>query len=134
METPPTEINDERASVVLRRVKRNSVAAYLLFAVFVLIFRGFRPFVGLTCSAAVTIISFLWLEEILTNLLQPSPRLRAWRVVLRTLGRFALLGVALSVTILVARFDAVSVLLGFSVVVVGIIGEALYATYRSFAV
>ncbi len=134
METPPTEINDENATIVLRRVKRNSIGAYVVFAVFTLIFRGFRPFIGLTCSAAVTIISFLWLEEILTNLLQPSPRLRAWRVVLRTLGRFALLGVALSVTILVARFDAVSVLLGFSVVVVGIIGEALYATYKSFAV
>jgi hypothetical protein len=88
----------------------------------------------LTCSAAVTIISFLWLEEIINALLQPSPRLRAWRVVLRTLGRFALLGVAISVTILVARFDAVSVLLGFSVVVVGIMGEALYATYKSFVV
>lgn len=134
METPPTESNDEKPALVLRRVKRNSIAAYVIFAVFTLIFRGFQPFVGLTCSAAVTIISFLWLEEILTNLLQPSPRLRAWRVVVRTLGRFALLGVALSVTILVARFDAVSVLLGFSVVVVGIIGEALYATYRSFAV
>lgn len=134
METPPTESNDENPATVLRRVKRNSIGAYVLFAVFTAIFRGFQPFVGLTCSAAVTIISFLWLEEILTTLLQPSPRLRTWRVVLRTLGRFALLGVALSVTILVARFDAVSVLLGFSVVVVGIVGEALYSTYRSFAV
>jgi hypothetical protein len=134
MGIPPTESNDESAVVVLRRVKRNSVVAYVFFAVFVAILRGFRPFVGLTCSAAVTIISFLWLEEIITTLLQPSPRLRAWKVVLRTLGRFALLGVALSVIILVARFDAVSVLLGFSVVVVGIMGEALYATYRSFVV
>ncbi len=134
MENLPTETNDESAAVVLRRVKRNSVATYAIFAVFVVISRGFRPFVGLTCSAAVTIISFLWLEEIITTLLQPSPRLRAGRVVLRTLARFALLGVAVSVTILVARFDAVSVLLGFSVVVVGIIGEAVYVTYRSFVV
>ncbi len=134
MEIPPTEVNDESPATVMRRVKWLAIIAYVVFAVFVAIFRGFRPLVGLTCSAAVTIISFLWLEEIVTTLLQPSPRLRAWRVVLRTLGRFALLGAALSVTILVARFDAVSVLLGFSVVVVGIIGEALYATYRSFAV
>jgi hypothetical protein len=134
MEIPPTESSDETAPVVLRRVKRNSVGAYVFFAIFVAVLRGFRPFVGLTCSAAVTIISFLWLEEIINALLQPSPRLRAWRVVLRTLGRFALLGVAISVTILVARFDAVSVLLGFSVVVVGIMGEALYATYKSFVV
>ena len=133
METPPTE-SDEALSAVLRRIKRNSIGAYAVLAVFVAFSRGFQPFFGLTCSAAVTIISFLWLEEIVTNLLQPSPQLRAWRVVLRTIGRFALLGVALSVIILVARFDAVSVLLGFSIVVVGIIAEALYATYRAFAV
>ena len=41
--------------------------------------------------------------------------------------------VALTVTIIIARFNAVSVLLGFSVIVVGICGEALYALYRSFA-
>jgi hypothetical protein len=134
MEIPPTEVNDETPSTVLRRVKRNSIGAYAVFAVFVAFSRGFEPFVGLTCSAAVTIISFLWLEEIVTTLLQPSPQLHARRVILRTFGRFALLAVALSVTILVARFDAVSVLLGFSIVVVGIIGEALYATYQSFSV
>ncbi len=131
METPPTE-SDEALSAVLRRIKRNSFGAYAVLAVFVAFSRGFRPFLGLTCSAAVTIISFLWLEEIVTNLLQPSPQLRAWRVVLRTIGRFALLGAALSVIILVARFDAVSVLLGFSIVVVGIIAEVLYATYKGF--
>lgn len=131
METPPTEVNDESPATVMRRVKWFAVAAYLVFAVFVAISRGFQPLIGLTCSAAVTIISFLWLEEIVTTLLQPSPQLHARWVILRTLGRFALLGVALTVTILVARFDAVSVLLGFSIVVVGIIGEALYTTYRS---
>jgi hypothetical protein len=41
--------------------------------------------------------------------------------------------VALWVTIAVARFHALTVLLGFSIVVVGIIGEAAYTTYRSFA-
>ena len=132
METQPTEVNDETPSAVLRRVKRNSVAAYAVFAVFLGFYRGFQPFLGLTCSAAVTIISFLWLEEIVTTLLQPSPQLHARRVILRTLLRFALLGVALSVIILVARFDAVSVLLGFSIVVVGIIAEAVYATCRNF--
>jgi hypothetical protein len=52
---------------------------------------------------------------------------------LRSLARFFLLGVALAVTIIVARFNPVSVLLGFSIIVVGIFGEALYSVYRSFA-
>lgn len=102
------------------------------FAVFALISSGFHGFVGLTCSALVTIISFLWLEEIVEAVLQPTPHLRAWKVTLRTLGRYALLGAAVSVTIYVARFNALSVLLGFSIVVVGIIGEAVYSTLRSW--
>jgi hypothetical protein len=94
---------------------------------------GWQGFVGLTCSAAVVMINFLWLEEVVDNLLQPTPHLHAWRLTLRALARFALLGVALLVTIFVARFNALSVLLGFSIVVVGIMGEAAYALYRSFA-
>jgi hypothetical protein len=99
----------------------------------VLVRSGYSGWIGLTCSAAVTMISFLWLEEIVGSLLQPSPQLRPRRLTLRAVGRFVLLGLALLVTIFVARFDALSVLLGFSIVVVGIIGEALYMGLRSFA-
>jgi hypothetical protein len=124
--------DEERAELsVLDRVKRVSIWAYFVFAAGILIFRGFTPFVGLTCSAAVTIISFLWLEEIVTTILQPSPQPNARRLTVRALARFVLLGVATSVTIFVAGFDAVSVLLGFSVVVVGIIGEAAYSIVKN---
>ena len=124
--------DDEAELAVVERVKRTSIWAYVVFAIGVLILRGFSAFVGLTCSAAVTMISFLWLEEILMTILQPSSHLHPGRLTLRALARFVLLGVAISVTIFVARFDAVSVLLGFSVVVVGIIGEAVYSVYRTF--
>ena len=127
------EPEEEPAVTVLRRIRAIGVGAYALFAVYVLIARGFRAFLGLTCSAAVTMIAFLWLEEIAEMFLQPAPHVRARRLLLRTLARFALLSVALTVIIFVARFDALSVLLGFSIVVVGIMGEAVYSTYRSFA-
>ena len=78
-------------------------------------------------------INFLWLEAIVNTVLQPSPRLRPWRLSIRALGRYALLGGALAVLIFVARFNALSVLLGFSIVVVGIMGEAVYSTFRSLA-
>ncbi|HET7437320.1 MAG TPA: ATP synthase subunit I [Thermoanaerobaculia bacterium] len=124
----------ETAADVLQRIKRNAFAAAVVFGVFSLISRGFPAFLGLTCSAGVTIISFLWLEETVSVLLQPAAaHQHARRLTLRSLARFALLGVALTVTIIVARFNAVSVLLGFSVVVVGICGEALYSLVRSFA-
>lgn len=130
--TPPPVPEDEPASAVLRRVRRISLGAYVAFAVFSLISSGFTGFVALTCSALVIMISFLWLEGIVNALLQPSPHLKPWRVLVRTLARYVLFGAALAVTILVARFDALSVLLGFSIVVVGIMGEALYSAYRSF--
>lgn len=131
---PATVSDDDSvgAAAALRRIRLNTLVAYAGFAVFLSISRGFRAFVGLTCSAAVTMISFLWLEEIVSGVLQPSAQLHPRRLVLRALSRFVLLGIAAWVTVLVARFDAVSVLLGFSVVVVGILGEALYSTYRSF--
>ena len=133
MTDPRVESNETQESArLLRRVKINSVAAYVAFAVVLVISRGWWAFLGLTCSAAVTMISFLWLEEIVEAILQPSPQLQRKRLTWRGLGRFALLAVALLVTIFVARFDALSVLLGFSIVVVGIIGEAAYATYKSF--
>ena len=124
----------ETPADVVRRIKRTALAAAVVFAVFSLILGGFRAFLGLTCSAAVTMISFLWLEEIVDVFLQPAAHLHTpRRLTFRTLARFALLGVALTVTIIVARFNAVSVLLGFSIIVVGIFGEALYSLYRSFA-
>jgi hypothetical protein len=133
MSVEPPWYDRETPRDVLRRIKRTALLAAVAFAVFCAISDGFHGFLGLTCSAAVTMISFLWLEEIVDVLLQPAAHLHARRLTLRTLARFALLGVALTVTIIIARFNALSVLLGFSIIVVGIFGEALYSLYRSFA-
>ena len=130
---PPQVPEWETTGRVLGRIRWMALAAYAAFAVIVTVVDGWRGLLGLTCSAAVTIIAFLWLEEIVDTLLQPAAHLHARRLTLRTLARFVLLGVALLVTIFVARFHALSVLLGFSIVVAGIIGEAVYSTWRSFA-
>jgi uncharacterized protein (DUF486 family) len=128
-----TAAQDEPPDVVLRRIRRIAVGAWVVFVVPVLMTGGWRGLLGLTCSGLVTMINFLWLEEIVQALLQSTPRRHLGRLTVRTLSRYALLGVVLSVTIFVARSNAVSVLLGFSVVVVGIMGEAVYSTFRSFA-
>jgi hypothetical protein len=130
---PPQVPEWETTARVLGRIRWMAVSAYAAFAIVVTVVDGWRGFLGLTCSSAVTIIAFLWLEEIVDTLLQPAAHLHARRLTLRTLARFVLLGVALLVTIFVARFHALSVLLGFSIVVAGIIGEAVYSTIRSFA-
>jgi len=134
MTEPLIESNETQESAkLLRRIKINSVGAYIAFAVVLVISKGWWAVLGLTCGAAITMISFLWLEEIVEAILQPSPQRQRKRFTWRGLGRFALLAVALLVIIFVARFDALSLLLGFSIVVVGIIGEAVYTTYKSFA-
>lgn len=133
MTEEPPWYERETPADVLRRIKRMALVAAVAFAVFSWFLGGFRAFLGLTCSAAVTMISFLWLEEIVETLLQPAAHLHARRLTLRTLARFALLGVALTVTIIIARFNAVSVLLGFSIIVVGICGEAVYSLVREVA-
>jgi len=121
----------EREEAALRRVKGISVGAYVVFAIFTLFWAGFRAFLGLTCAAAVTMISFLWREQFIGALLQPSPRIKPWRLTVRAVARLLLLGAAILVLIYVARFNAVSVLLGSSIMVVGIIGEAAFSMFKS---
>lgn len=116
---------------VLRRVRLFSLGWYVAFAAFYAIAGEWKSLIGLTCSAAVIMINFLWLEDIVSRVLQPTPRLKAWRLAVRTLARFALFGVAFSIAIFFARFDALSVLLGFSVLVAGILTEAVYSTFKS---
>jgi len=125
-----TEAANESTEAVLRRIRLFSVAAYFVFAVGLFFATGWRAVVGLTCSAVVTMINFLWLEQIANAILQPSPRPRTWRLSVRALARYVLLAAAIAVTIVIARFNVVSVLLGFSIIVVGIMGEAAYSLVR----
>ncbi len=127
-----TAAQDESPEVVLRRIRRMAMVSWGVFTIPVLMTGGWRGLIGLTCSGLVTMINFLWLEDVVEALLQPTRR-HLGRSALVILSRFALLGFALLVTIFVARINAVSVLLGFSVVVVGIMGEAVYSTIRSFS-
>ena len=124
---------EDDTPAVLRRIKIVSAGAYVVFAVALLIGTGWQALLGLTCSAVLTMINFLWLEAIVKTVLQPSPHLRPWKLSIRALGRYALLGGAIAFAIFVARFNPLSVLLGFSIVVVGIMGEAVYGTWKSFA-
>jgi len=111
----------------LRRVRMFAGLAYGAFAIWFAVTRDWRSLVGLTCSSLVVMINFLWLEEIVSTLFRPAPQVNARPVLVRILSRFILFGVALSVVIFIARFSALSILLGFSIIVVGIMAEALYS-------
>jgi hypothetical protein len=128
-----TAAANETIDAVLQRIRIISIASYVVFAAALLAGSGWRAVVGLTCSAVVTMINFLWLEQIASAILQPSPRPQAWRLSVRAVARYTLLAAALAVTIVIARFNVVSVLLGFSIIVVGIMGEAAYTLVRGFA-
>ena len=124
-------MESDASGPVIRRIYAISAAAWAIFIIPAFLHAGWNGVLGLTCTAAVTMINFLWLEQIVKAVLQPSPQLRAWKLLLRSLARYALLGAAISVAIIVVHFDALSVLLGFSILVVGIIGEALYSNVTS---
>jgi hypothetical protein len=117
----------DRRSV--RRVWWISLAAYVVIAASYAIRREFGSLVGLTCSALVVMINFLWLEEIAFKLLGPAPLVNPWKLGVRALGRYALLGLVAAV--FVVRFNILSVLLGTSILVIGIMGEALYSWIAS---
>lgn len=127
----PTDAEAESPERVIERVKKFAVAGYVLIAIPTLFLAGWRAFIGLTCSAAVVMINFLWLEGIVRKTLQPAPQVKAWRLAVRTLARFALFGAALTIAIFVVRFNTLSVLLGFSIIVIGIMGEAAYTLQRT---
>jgi len=115
----------------VRRILRISIGAWIVFLVPAAMHAGWNGVLALTCTGAVTMINFLWLEQIVNAVLQPSPHLRAWKLMLRSLARYALLGAAVSVAIFVVHFDGFSVLLGVSVLVAGIMGEAVISAFTA---
>jgi hypothetical protein len=131
-EPVPTDpdFSEERAMVA--RIVRFAIGAWIVLALGYAFRANWWGLLGLTCSGGVVIINFLWLEGIVVRVLQPAPRVKAWRLGVRALARMALFGVALAVSIFVVRFSPLSVLFGFSILVIGIGCEVLYAVYRSF--
>jgi hypothetical protein len=128
-ESPLPEFSEERAMV--DRIVRFSAGAWIVLALAYAVAGQWWGLLGLTCSGAVVIINFLWLERIVVRVLQPAPRVEAWRLGVRAVARMALFGVALAISIFVVRFNPLSVLLGFSILVIGIGCEVLYSVYRA---
>ena len=116
---------------VLRRVKVFSGGAFLLFFLVLVARQNWSGLIGLTCSAMVVMINFLWLEDSVVSALQPASTVRVWKLALPTVARFTLFGLALSITLYVVRVNTVSVLLGFSVIVVGIMAEGVYSVFKA---
>lgn len=108
-----------------RRVRLIAFAAWLVFALFYAIRRDWNSLLGLTCSGAVVMINFLWLEELAFKILGPAPLVKPWKMGVRALSRYAL--IAMLAAVFVVRFNIISVLLGTSILVIGILGETVYA-------
>lgn len=130
MTTSPPDADPDHVAT-LRRVRTIAIGAAVVLGVVMLVLRGWRGLFALTCGASIVMINFLWLEEIVEKTLRPVPEVQSWRIIIRVLLRFLLLGVALAGILVVARGEALSVLLGFSVIVIGIMGEAVFAALES---
>ena len=132
---PPDRDADEEVHAaeraVLRRVRMFAVAAWIAFGLFYVICLDWWGLVGLTCSGAVIMINFLWLEGSVRNALQPAPQVKSWKLILPTVGRFALFALTLSLTFYVIRLNTISVLLGLSIIVAGIMTEGMYTIWKA---
>lgn len=129
MTVPPDMDPDHRPT--MKRVRTTAIVAAVALAVIMLLWEGWRAAFALTCSATVVMINFLWLEEIVENTLRPMPEIQPWRLIIKVLLRFLLLGVAFAGILLIAPGEGLSILLGFSIIVIGIMGEAVHATVES---
>ncbi|MDX1582003.1 MAG: ATP synthase subunit I, partial [Thermoanaerobaculia bacterium] len=89
----PADIDPEHLPTV-KRVRTTAIVSAFVLALGVLIWRGWVSAFALTCGAAVVMINFLWLEEILEKTLRPMPEVQSWRIIVRVVLRFLLLGVA----------------------------------------
>lgn len=120
-----TETSEGRPA--LRRIRRNAVLAAVVLAAGYVVRGDWVGAAGLTCGAAVAIVNFLWLEGLVRRAVGPKSDVQPQKVAVGSLLRFALFGLVISVSIFVAHFNVLSVLLGVSVVVLGIGVEALYS-------
>jgi hypothetical protein len=125
----PEKPSEERAMV--DRIFRFSLASWVIIAAWYIARLDWWGLFGLTCGGAVVMINFLWLEGIIVRALQPAPGVQGWKIGLGAIARFGLFGIAIALSIFVVRFNPLSVLLGFSVLVIGIGCEVLYAVYRA---
>lgn len=128
--TTPNDMDPDHLPT-MKRVRKTALIAALLLGFVMFFLQGWRSVFALTCGAAIVMINFLWLEEIVEKTLRPMPEVQSWRVVVKVVLRFLLLGVAVTGILVVARGEALSILLGFSVIVIGIMGEAVRATVES---
>jgi hypothetical protein len=108
------------------RVVRTAAILVVVGAVAELVlFRTWIGAVSLTAAGLVAMINFRWLEVIVHRMIQPGKaRLDSWTL-LRIIGRLILLAGILAALVVVPRFDAVAVALGFSTLVVALIIEGL---------
>ena len=74
----------------------------------------------------LAIANFYWLRSILRRALDQQADRASRFAQLRYLLRFALLGVAIYLLVVVGKADVIGLLLGLSVLVISIIGVAIY--------
>jgi hypothetical protein len=108
----------------ITRIRWFSFGAWVCFASWFALRHEWDALLGLTCTGVVVMINFLWLEELAIKLLGPVPQVKPWKLGARALMRYALFG--LMAAVFVVRFNIISVVLGTSILVIGITGEALF--------
>lgn len=118
---------DPEYRATVRRIMTTAVVSSLVMIAGAVVFAGWRFAGAIACSAILVVMNFVWLQEIVQDTLRSSPDISPASVGGRVVFRMILMTVSVFATVAVARFEPVGVALGFSVIVVGIFGEAARA-------
>lgn len=116
---------------VIGRIRKSAVIATLALTAITWLVEGSRTALALFFSGTLIIMNFIWLEEILANTLRSSPDVNPLPVTLRIVLRFGLIAMSVIVTVGIARFEPVGVLIGFSVIVIGIVSEGFFSLWTA---
>lgn len=131
MTIPTEDFDDPEHASLVRRVRDVAIGAAIVLSLLSWWWLGLTPALALLVCAVIMIMNFLWLERIVGSTLRAEAEPQSAWVGLRILVRFGLIVVSIGVVVAVARYHPASVLLGFSVIVIGLLAEGVRALHLS---
>lgn len=131
MTIPTEDFDDPEHASLVRRVRDVAIGAAIVLSLLSWWWLGLTPALALMVCAVIMIMNFLWLERIVGSTLRAEAEPQSAWVGLRILVRFGLIVVSIGVVVAVARYHPASVLLGFSVIVIGLLAEGARALHLS---
>jgi len=118
---------DREDQLRLKRIERLAWALLILFTLCSLYFRSLKITGGVVLGGVLAILSYLWLKKFMMALIMPGGRVSRFTVLLYLL-KYVMLGLIIFLSVKYDIIHALSLTLGFMVIVLAIVAESLRKT------